>query len=151
MYSANAGAWLASSSWAHRWWLPPFEGFTEVLFPGLLATVLGALGRSGGCCDRRDDPEANASPGLTRDVAGYYVAVALIAFWASFGPDAGLYRVLYDTVPVFSFLRAPARIGIVVTLALVVLSSGVLAPWLRAADLAHWRGRRPWSCSRRSS
>ena len=21
-YSANLGAWLASSAWAHRWWLP---------------------------------------------------------------------------------------------------------------------------------
>ena len=129
-YSANAGAWLASSSWAHRWWLRYIDGFSEVLFPGILATALGVWGAAAVLRPRRE-PEANAAPGLTRDVAGYYLAVALIAFWASFGPDAGLYRVLYDTVPVFAFLRAPARIGIVVTLALVVLGSGVLAPWLR--------------------
>ncbi len=34
MYSANIGAWLASSAWAHRWWLDTIEGFSEVLFPG---------------------------------------------------------------------------------------------------------------------
>ena len=138
-YSANAGAWLASSSWAHRWWLSHIEGFSEVLFPGLLASVLGLWGavtlvRSRGA----DAPPPRA---LARDVAGYYLAVVVIAFWASFGPDAGLYRLLYETVPVFSFLRAPARIGIVVTLGLVVLASGVLAPWLRRqARPAAWAG-----------
>ncbi len=146
-YSANAGAWLASSSWAHRWWLRYIDGFSEVLFPGILATALGVWGAAAVLRPRRE-PEANAAPGLTRDVAGYYLAVALIAFWASFGPDAGLYRVLYDTVPVFAFLRAPARIGIVVTLALVVLGSGVLAPWLRRQTRPRGPGRRPWPCSR---
>ncbi len=131
-YSANAGAWLASSAWAHRWWLPSIEGFSEVLFPGILTTVLGLGGalhvlRS----RRRHDTGTADAPRMPRDVAGFYLAVVLIAFWASFGPDAGLYRLLYETVPVFSFLRAPARIGIVVTLGLVVLGSGVLAPWLR--------------------
>lgn len=129
-YSANGAAWLASSSWAHRWWLPRIEGFSEVLFPGILTTLLGLLGAAAWLRPRQDGP-APAGPGLARDVAGFYLLVAIIAFWASFGPDAGLYRVLYDTVPVFSFLRAPGRIGIVVTLALIVLASAVLAPWLR--------------------
>ena len=83
-----------------------------------------------------------AAPALARDVVGFYALVAVVAFWASFGPDAGLYRLLYDTVPVFSFLRAPARIGIVVPLALVVLASAVLAPWLRArARPVAWTAR----------
>lgn len=138
MYSANGGAWLASSAWAHRWWLPRIEGFNEVLFPGAIASLL-ALWGTARLLGRRDDQAVSAT-GLRRDVAGYYLAVAAIAFWASFGPDAGLYRVLYDTVPVFSFLRAPARIGIVVTLALVVVGSHVLAPWLRARP-------RPWAWS----
>ncbi len=130
MYSANAGAWLASSAWAHRWWLSWLDGFSEVLFPGALATLLGLWGAW-----RVLRPPTSAAPagaGLRRDVAGFYLLLALIAFWASFGPDAGLYRVLFETIPVFSFLRAPARIGIVVTLALVVLGSHVLAPWLRS-------------------
>jgi len=131
-YSANAGAWLASSAWAHRWWLPSIEGFSEVLFPGMLTTVLGLWGTLAVLRSRQQTSgtEVAAAP-LPRDVAGFYLAVVVIAFWASFGPDAGLYWLLYETVPVFSFLRAPARIGIVVTLGLVVLASGVLAPWLR--------------------
>ncbi len=137
-YSANGGAWLASSAWAHRWWLPRIEGFSEVLFPGVLATLLGLAGLVRGL--RRPSTNAHTpgphagptAPVLARDVVVFYGLVAAIAFWASFGPDAGLYRVLYNTVPVFSFLRAPARIGIVVPMALVVLASAVLAPWLRA-------------------
>ena len=35
----------------------------------------------------------------------------VLAFWASFGPGAGLYRVLYY-LPTFSFLRAPSRLGL---------------------------------------
>ncbi len=129
MYSANGGAWLASSAWAHRWWLGWIEGFSEVLFPGIIATVLGVWGAGRFLAPSRNG--AARPSGLRRDIAGYYLLVAVVAFWASFGPDAGLYRLLYDTVPVFSFLRAPGRIGIVVTLALVVLGSHVLVPWLR--------------------
>jgi hypothetical protein len=78
-------------------------------------------------------------PALAADVAAFYALVAGLAFWASFGPDAGLYRLFYETVPVFSLLRAPARMGILVTLALVVLSSAALATWLRRrAHPAAW-------------
>ena len=136
-YSANGGAWLASSAWAHRWWLPRIEGFSEVLFPGALASGLGLAGLVRGL--RRPAsgtaPAATSLPAvpvLPRDVVLFYAVVAIAAFWASFGPAAGLYRVLYNTLPVFSFLRAPARIGIVVPMALAVLASVVLAPWLRA-------------------
>ena len=129
-YSANAGAWLASSAWAHRWWLPAIEGFNETLFPGILTTVLGSAGAWVAL-----RPTAAGAPvpiPLARDVAVFYLLVAATAFWASFGPDAGLYRVLFETLPVFAFLRAPARMGLMVPLALVVLGSAVLAPWLRA-------------------
>ena len=134
-YSANVGAWLASSAWAHRWWLPFIEGFSEVLFPGVVTTVLGVLG-AWRVWRRRSLAPAPAdaipaAPMLARDVAGYYVALAALAFWASFGPDAGLYRLLFETVPVFDFLRAPARMGLMTALALVVLTSAVLAPWFR--------------------
>ncbi len=130
MYSANGGAWLASAAWAHRWWLSQLGAFSEVLFPGAITMVLGIWGARR--LLRAHTDTAVPEIGLRRDVAGYYLLVAVIAFWASFGPDAGLYRLLYETIPVFSFLRAPGRIGIVVTLALVVLGSHVLAPWLQA-------------------
>lgn len=109
-YSANIGAWLASSAWAHRWWVPYLKA-SEVLFPGILATVLGVVGAR----------VALRSP--LRDVAWFYIGLAIFTLWLTFGPDAGLYTLLYYTVPVFSFLRAPSRAGIVVTLCLVVLAA----------------------------
>lgn len=126
-YSANVGAWLASAAWAHRWWLPWIEGFSEVLFPGFLATGLGVAG-AWRLLRRQPGPPPDHQ--IRRDVAGYYVLVAVLAFWASLGPDAGLYRWFFDTLPIFSFLRAPGRMGVIVSLALVVLTSGVLATWL---------------------
>ncbi len=142
-YSANAGAWLASAAWAHRWWLPAVEGFSEVLFPGIFLTLAGLAGAWRALARRGPDTSMAAAdqrpaPGVSREIAGFYVVVAVLAFWASLGPDAGLYRLFYETIPVFSFLRAPGRMGILVPLALVVLSSAAIAPWL------HARPRRVW-------
>lgn len=128
MFSADGGAWLASSAWAHRWWLPIITPFNEVLFPGIVATVLGMLGIWIGLRQRRPD-ESWLFP--RRDVVIFYVVVGLIAFWASFGPDAGLYTALYQTIPIFSFLRAPSRMGIITTLSLTVLAGVALASWPR--------------------
>lgn len=116
-YSADFGAWAASSAWAHRWWLPALGGFKEVLFPGILTTGLGAVG-------------AWLLLRRARDTALLYLACALFAFWSSFGPDAGLYTAFYETIPVFSFLRAPSRMGIIVTLALVLFASATIAELL---------------------
>jgi hypothetical protein len=126
-YSGNLQAWGASAAWAHRWWLSALPGFNEVLFPGVLTTILGFAGAAS--LLRRGPPrESDADGGrLTRDVAVFYVLIALFAFWSSFGPDAGLYRVFYATIPVFSFLRAPGRMGIMVTLALVVFATALIA------------------------
>ena len=55
----------------------------------------------------------------------------MFTFWLTFGPKAGLYTLLYYTVPVFSFLRAPSRAGIVVTLCLVVLAAPALIALMR--------------------
>ncbi|MBL8142069.1 MAG: hypothetical protein JNM38_13220 [Acidobacteria bacterium] len=113
MYSADWRAWVVSAAWAHRWLLPMLGTWNEVLFPGAIALVLGAYGLWR--VTRRGDEGGGA-----RDIAGYYLFVAIVAFWASFGPALGLYTVLFKTIPVFSFLRAPARFGILVLLALVV-------------------------------
>jgi hypothetical protein len=160
-YSANAGAWLASSAWAHRWWLPyigndpatrlpAFEPFSEVLFPGITAIVVGIAGawlglrgaRPRQIADRTDGDHLTAPidgaprSRFDRDIVWFYIVTALIAFWTTLGPKAGLYTLLHNTVPVFSFLRAPARTGIVVSLCLVVLGSIVMTRWMR--------GRRAW-------
>ncbi|HJU44502.1 MAG TPA: hypothetical protein VJ691_16870 [Vicinamibacterales bacterium] len=110
-YSANISAWLISSAWAHRWWAPYVADASEVLFPGIMATVFGVWG---------------AYIWRGKDVAWFYITTAIIAFWTTFGPKAGLYTVFYYTIPVFSFLRAPSRTGIVVTLCFVVLATAAL-------------------------
>ena len=122
-YSANVGAWLISSAWAHRWWAPYLYQPAEVLFPGILALVLGCWGAS--FVRERD------GIGLKRDEVRFYIFLAVFTFWLTFGPQAGLYTLLYHTVPVFSFLRAPSRAGIVVTLCLVVLAAPALIALIR--------------------
>ena len=130
-YSANINAWLISSAWAHRWWAPYVANASEVLFPGIMATVLGVWGaaiwRGPGAPAAR-----TLRGGVAKDVAWFYITAAAIAFWTTFGPKAGLYTLFYYTIPVFSFLRAPSRTGIVVTLCLVVLATPAL---LRLMDL----------------
>jgi hypothetical protein len=130
-YSADLGAWLASSAWAHRWWLSRLGGFNEVLFPGILAIALGSYGAWRALAGAGRGGVLTPRSALPRDTAIFYVLVIAITVWASFGPDAGLYTLLYHTIPVFSFLRAPARMGILVPLALSVLAAGALAVHLR--------------------
>lgn len=151
MFSADAGAWLASSAWAHRWWLPAITPFNEVLFPGILTTILGLIGawlvlrpRGAAVSPNAASPSAvpasaasaNIPRPIRRDVAAFYLLVGVIAFWASFGPDAGLYAWFYRTIPVFSFLRAPARMGIMTTLSLAVLAGFALSAWPRVTRRA---------------
>ncbi|MGE3490726.1 MAG: hypothetical protein AB7N29_12030 [Vicinamibacterales bacterium] len=163
IYSANLGAWLASSSWLHRWLVPylqpPYmQSFSEVLFPGVLAVVLGTWGAwiglrrshrgTGGTKvppfwhPWQEPPIGHADAvqprAIPRDIIWMYGLIAIVAFWTTFGPDAGLYTLLHNTVPVFSFLRAPSRTGIVVTLCLVVLAAPALIRLMsgRRANLA---------------
>jgi hypothetical protein len=115
MFAADWQAWLASSAWAHRWMLPWLERWNEVLFPGFLLPLLALAGLVVGL-------RPNVTHGK-RETTVFYAVVGGIAFWASFGPAAHLYTLLYKTIPVFSFLRAPGRFGILVVLALCVLAS----------------------------
>jgi hypothetical protein len=126
MYSANWSSYLTSSAWAHRWMHPLIPRWNDVLFPGFLTTAAAALAL---VVARR------AGDGRPRDDTAFYALLAGLAFWASFGPEAGLYSALYRTVPVFSFLRAPSRFGIMVVLGLAVLGG------LGLAELQRRRGR----------
>jgi len=99
----------------------------EVLFPGIFVAGLALLGLTAG---------ARLSP--SRRVFWFYVGLTLVALWASLGPAGGLYVWLADIVPFMSFLRAPARFGV-----LVLLSLAVFAGWGVAA-LASKGGRRRW-------
>jgi hypothetical protein len=119
-FSADWRAYLASSAVAHRWMLRFIGHWNEVLFPGFIATTAGAAGLLIGWKTR----------GRSREIAILYGALAALACWASFGPQAGLYGALYRVFPIFAWMRAPARFGILVALALSVLSSVAIREWL---------------------
>ena len=137
-YSANWAAWTASGAWAHRWALDPSR--SEVLFPGAVALVLGLAGAFVGwqLTTAAAQRAATTETRLDRGVVRSYIITGLVSFWITFGPKAGLYSVLYATVPVFSFLRAPGRTGIVVALCLTVLASIAIARLLERRRHAGW-------------
>ncbi len=127
-YSANAQSYVASPAHAHAWLLTVTAGWprwSEPLFPGFLAIILGLAGLL--LHARRPRGHAPAPP---REAALLYGSLGLLAFWASFGPAAGLYALLFR-LPLFSFLRAPSRFGLVVTLSLAALASLALPRLLR--------------------
>ncbi|MEZ5318196.1 MAG: hypothetical protein R2752_12410 [Vicinamibacterales bacterium] len=113
--SADWRAYFASPMVLHAWLLPWLGSWKEVLFPGFLALGLGAFGALPG-----------GRTGLSQRIAGFYLALGLLALWASFGPDAGLYAALHEVLPFFAMLRAPSRLGLVVTLVLAVLAGAGL-------------------------
>ncbi len=117
-WAAKPREYLVSATHAHAWLLEIARSlgpFGEVLFPGLFAIGLGLAGVALAARSR-----ARATRG--RETALLYGTLAILAFWASFGPGAGLYRLLYY-LPTFSFLRAPSRLGLVVVLCLAVFAT----------------------------
>ena len=127
-WAANPQSYLVSNAHVHGWLLDytnsHFEHWAEVLFPGIGAVILGAFGLVVAAV-------APASDDRVREAGVLYGSLAGLAFWASLGPSAGLYRVLYY-LPTFSFLRAPSRIGLVVVLCLAALASIAIARLLRS-------------------
>ena len=141
VHSTDFGAFFASAVVVHRWMLPLIGTWREVLFPGFLSIGLAILAI---VVAMRLPAEATRLPAaaageasVPRRWAGLYVAIALLAFWASLGPAAGLYLWLYHVVPAFSFLRAPVRFGVLVLLAIAVLA-GVGVTWLERKRWKSW-------------
>jgi Dolichyl-phosphate-mannose-protein mannosyltransferase len=118
-WSAYLRSYLASGAHAHYWLLGLIRDWNQsVLFPGFLSIALGLAGA--GIALGRAPHRGVAND---RETALLYGSVALLTFWATLGPRAGLYTVFYTFIPVFSFLRAPERMGIVVMLCLAVLAA----------------------------
>lgn len=117
-FSANWSAYLASSSHAHVWMLSLIPRPSESLFPGFVMLICGVGGAFAAPRDRHGE------------LLWLYGGLAAMAFWASFGPRARFYSALYYIVPVFTWMRAPARFGLLVTLSLCVLAGFGLARWL---------------------
>lgn len=116
-YSATVLTYFSSPAYAHRWMLPLIKRWNEVLFPGFVAAVAGAAGLVAGW----------RSGGRLREATVLYGGLGIMAFWASMGPDAGLYLAMGAVVPGFSFMHAPSRFGLVVTFTLCVLAGIALA------------------------
>jgi hypothetical protein len=129
-FSVRWRSYLASPMIIDRWMLPLLHSvgsWRKVLFPGFLTLALAALAVLQTFGARRRGPIV-----APRAVVGFYVALGGLAFWMSLGPDFGLYTLLYQTVPFFSFLRAAGRFGVLVTFSAAVLSgigfANALAP-----------------------
>ena len=122
-WSAYLRSYLASGSNAHAWILPLIRDWNaSVLFPGFVSIGLGFAGAAIAFRQSVSAPGPHRLP-RDRETALLYGSIAILTFWASLGPRAGLYTVLYATIPVFSFLRAPERMGIVVMLCLGIFAA----------------------------
>jgi hypothetical protein len=123
-YSATPASYLASPAHAHQWILGIARSLGwhtgEVLFPGVLVIVLAGAGAA---LALRRTPPPGSSADTTRESALLYGSLGALSFWASFGPAAGLYAALFHAIPLFTFLRAPSRFGLIVSLALAILAS----------------------------
>jgi hypothetical protein len=140
-YSADWRAYLASPARAHAWMTRLLGRWNEVLFPGFLTIGLAVVGgralyrgSQAKAWQHTDDHDVHGAAGLQagRETLLFYSLLAGLAFWASFGPRAGLYAALYKVIPLLSFLRAPARFGVLVVLALSMLAACGVA-WLLAS------------------
>jgi hypothetical protein len=118
-YSANWSAYLASSAYAHTWMLRYLPQWSETVFPGFVTAILGVVGA---WIARRQQQG---------EVVLLYGGLAVLAFWISFGPAAHLYSALYTSLPMFAWLRAPARFGVIVSFALSVLAGVGLSALLK--------------------
>jgi hypothetical protein len=122
-YSANLTSYLASGARAHRWLLSAISGwprFIEVLFPGFLALLLAPIGIVSILREARLHPGNRPN---ARETLLLFGSIGVLALWASFGPSAGLYSVLYYAIPPFSFLRAPSRFGPVIMVSIAIFAA----------------------------
>jgi hypothetical protein len=106
-------------------WLPRWM---EVGFPGFVAAIFGIAGTWIARTRQRGE------------VAAIYGGLALLALWASFGPVGLLYTALYRVVPLFAWLRAPARFVLIVAFCLSVLAGiavSALASRVRRRELVY--------------
>jgi hypothetical protein len=120
-FYATWSSYLTSSSYAHAWIWSLIPKGSDQLFPGFVAGIFGIGGFLSGWMSGRQ----------SRELSLLYGSIAVLACWESLGPQAGLYRLTYAIVPGFSFLRVPARFGLLVALAFSVLSAIGIAQFLK--------------------
>jgi len=139
-YSADMRAFLRGHSVFKTVLMPEgvaeyVGGDGEVLFPGIVLVGLALMGVL----------TARKAPGSRQDVvrtpgariAGFYAVLTVLALWASLGPKAGLYTLLAEWIPFMSFLRAPARMGVLVIFGVAIFAGFALA-WLEKQGRSAW-------------
>jgi len=99
----------------------------DVLFPGIVATLLAALAVATGVAWR--NPRARM-----------LAALGLAGVLLSFGPATGPYAWLYDHLPILQGIRAPSRFGILGLVAVAGLAGFGLA-WIEQRCTARGRSR----------
>jgi len=129
-YAADWHSYLASAGRAHQWMMPYVRPWRDVAFPGFVATVFG-LGRLSTAWRLRGRPA---------EIVMLYGSLAVLAFWASFGPAAWLYSLFFYTMPGFTLLRAPVRFALIVAFALSVLTAQAMAALLPRVRWPAWVG-----------
>jgi hypothetical protein len=131
----NAASFLASETHVDRALLslvPPLERAVAeakaYMFPGW-GTLLLVLALLLHLRRRTAQPRSEAAPSPPQEAAHhragdlvFYGLLALLSFWASLGPPAGLYMLLYKVLPGFDLIRVPSRLAILTLLALAVLA-----------------------------
>lgn len=137
----NAASFLASETHVDRALLalvPPLERAVAdakaYMFPGWVTLVLVAalLLRSRARDEAARSGPAGAGAGATSGGGGvaFYGLLAALSLWASLGPPAGLYTLLYKALPGFDLIRVPSRLAILTLLALALLAGAGAARML---------------------
>lgn len=133
LYRAGWRSYLASALLVYQWILPLIGHWREVLFPGFLS-----IGLAGFAIFKALKRPSVLHTVSSRRVVFFYLLLAALAAWGSLGPDAGLYRLMYEVLPFMSMLRAPSRLGLIVTMALAVIAGIGVAILERSWD-GPWR------------
>ena len=120
LFSTTGRAYFVSAKLLHRWMLPIVDHWREVLFPGFVTVALAGVAVVGAAREWRHRAAGSR-------VMMFYVLIAALGFALSLGPNGLVYTALYRTIPIFSFLRAPVRAGLLVTLSASVLAGFGLA------------------------
>lgn len=132
-YAATWQSYLASPAHGHQPILAVARRLgwrmSEVLFPGVLVIVLGAAGVALSVRRQPEQPDAQND----RETVMLYGSLGVIAFWASFGPSGGLYTVFHRAIPLFTFLRAPSRFGVLFAFVLAIFAALALKRLLPGA------------------
>ncbi len=116
-FSATLTGYVTSTSWMHGFWSPAVSNPVNVLFPGAAALALAIVGVT------------QMAEGRQRRRLITLVVIAAAGLLLSLGPATEAYRWLYGAFMPLRGIRAAARFGMLVLLAVAVAAAFGVA-WL---------------------